>query len=175
MDKPPLSWLPWEGLIKGKSSKSSNLVQNMKKCTELPSVGLWCQWWLGGSADWICVGHWLCCPGCAHHQQKGTHRHTAPFSDADLHIHGWVIAWVMAGGWHEEKFKAVLRAMRSMKLVLKALGWIWRSNRSVSSLFPSLFKQSLMETICLLPLWQFFVYQRTFCQILGVATAETVC
>lgn len=61
------------------------------------------------------------------------------------------------------------------EVCVESTWWIWRSNRSVSFLFPSLFKQSLMETICLLPLWQFFVYQRTFCQILGLATAEAVC
>lgn len=76
----------------------------------------------------------------------------------------------------------MLKVVSSMKSVLKVLekhcfGWICRSNKICFLPFsnlPLLFKWKFIEIICLVPLWQYSVCQVTFCQMLGLATAETV-
>lgn len=139
MDKPPLSWLPWEGLIRGKSSKmfdpgpKHEVVHWTAGCgvTVPVMAGRLC--WLQpcrALALLLWSGVWACTAPAERHTQ--TH---IPLSCADLHVDGWVTAQVMSGGWHEERFKAVLRAVRVQSLCWKNLGGFG----GVIDLFPSFF------------------------------------
>ena len=126
-------------------------------------------WWWGCSTNWSCVVPWLCCfvfTLCSCTPQAEQHT----FLNADS-PHMQLCHCVGDGkGRGAEQW----RQWEVWNLCWKCLrNVVWGEFAGVICFFPfpSLFKWRLIEIICLVRLWQYSVYQTTFCQTLGLATA----